>query len=440
MQPVHDTFAHIGIVFNKILDSWLNNSVSPTLEDGFNSTDTNDINNEKPTTRSLPTHGSALIIRMEGSNETAGMAAPPPEIVSTETPVNSTSVRIEVNNVPTTSVDLGIGDASARQDSMSIAREAHEETTARQDSMSAGIVSQEDATARQDSMSIARKAHNGETAARQDSMSIAGIVSQEDATARQDSMSITRKAHNGETTARRDSMSIAGTVNENHLALMTDALTGQRYALHDERQETCNVPVNDPLRRTVNNITQRQPVDPMGYANMGYRKAVITIAPFPIWLSMASEGDICLFHSTLHVKEKTKLIQLPTVQASTLQVHVYRTKWLSLEFDWQINSIVGTFEYPTMQLQFDRIFRYTFARESTYIVQYRGSMPRFDTYVSIPKSSCQRLDVNGQMPKPQSSGLYTRDFTVQSKNRRTFISNANLLVYRVTISSSKWYY
>ena len=91
MQPVHDTFAHIGIVFDKILDSWLNDSVSPALEDGFNSTDTNDINNEKPTTRSLPTHGSALI-RMEGSNETAGIAAPPPEIVSTETPVNSTSV------------------------------------------------------------------------------------------------------------------------------------------------------------------------------------------------------------------------------------------------------------------------------------------------------------------------------------------------------------
>ena len=85
MQPVHDTFAHIGIVFDKILDSWLNNSVSPALEDGFNSTDTNDINNEKPTTRSLPTHGSTLIcmeaptttslpthgstlIRMEGSN------------------------------------------------------------------------------------------------------------------------------------------------------------------------------------------------------------------------------------------------------------------------------------------------------------------------------------------------------------------------------------
>ena len=182
-------------------------------------------------------------------------------------------------------MDLGIGDASARQDSMSIARKAHEETTARQDSMS-----------------------------------IAGIVSQEDATARQDSMSIARKAHNGETTARQDSMSIAGTVNENHLAIMTDALTGQRYALHDERQETCNVPVNDPLRRTVNNITQHQPVDPMGYANMGYRKAVITIAPFPIRLSMASEGDICLFQSTLHVKEKSKLIQLPTMQATTLQV------------------------------------------------------------------------------------------------------------------------
>ena len=153
MQPVHDTFAYIGIVFDKILDSWLNNSVSPTLEDGFNSTDTNDINNEKPTTRSLPTHGSTLIrmeapttrslpthgstlIRMEGSNETAGMAAPPPELVRTKTPVNSTSVRIEVNSVPATSVDLGIGDASARQDSMSIARKAHEETTARQDSMS----------------------------------------------------------------------------------------------------------------------------------------------------------------------------------------------------------------------------------------------------------------------------------------------------------------
>ena len=85
MQPVHDTFTHIGILFDKILDSWLNNSVSPALEDGFNSTDTNDINNEKPTTRSLPTHGSTLIcmeaptttslpthgstlIRMEGSN------------------------------------------------------------------------------------------------------------------------------------------------------------------------------------------------------------------------------------------------------------------------------------------------------------------------------------------------------------------------------------
>ena len=86
MQPVHDTFAHIGIVFDKILDSWLNNSVSPALEDGFDSTDTNDINNEKPTTRSLPTHGSTLI-RMEGSNETAGT----PEIVSTETPMKSTS-------------------------------------------------------------------------------------------------------------------------------------------------------------------------------------------------------------------------------------------------------------------------------------------------------------------------------------------------------------
>ena len=88
--------------------------------------------------------------------------------------------------------------------------------------------------------------------------------------------------------------------------------------------------MNDPLRRTVNNITQHQPVDPMGYANMGYRKAVITIAPFPIRLSMASEGDICLFQSTLHVKEKSKLIQLPTVQASMLQVlFIERNGYLS---------------------------------------------------------------------------------------------------------------
>ena len=66
MQPVHDTFAHIGIVFDKILDSWLNDSVSPALEDGLNITDNNDINNEKHTT-SLHTHGSEVIC-MEGSN------------------------------------------------------------------------------------------------------------------------------------------------------------------------------------------------------------------------------------------------------------------------------------------------------------------------------------------------------------------------------------
>ena len=120
---MHDTFAHMGIVFDKILDSWLNDSVSLALEDSFNNTDTNDINKEKPAT-SLPTHGSALI-RMEGSNETGGTAAPPPEIVSTKMPVNSTSMRIEKSNVPTTSVDLGNSDASTRQDSTSIARNEH---------------------------------------------------------------------------------------------------------------------------------------------------------------------------------------------------------------------------------------------------------------------------------------------------------------------------
>ena len=134
MQPVHDTFAHMGIVIRKKEDTWSNISESPALEDGLNTTDANEVNNEQPAT-SLSTHVSALI-RMEGSNKTSGMAAPPPEIVRTETPVISTSVRIEVNNVSATSVDLGIGDASARQDSMSIARKAHEETTARQDSMS----------------------------------------------------------------------------------------------------------------------------------------------------------------------------------------------------------------------------------------------------------------------------------------------------------------
>ena len=64
------------------------------------------------------------------------MAAPPPEIVSTETPVNSTSVRIEESNVPATSVDLGNGDASARQDSTSIARNEHARIITVQDSMS----------------------------------------------------------------------------------------------------------------------------------------------------------------------------------------------------------------------------------------------------------------------------------------------------------------
>ena len=79
---------------------------------------------------------------MEVTNETARVASPSLEIVRTETPVISISVSMEVNNVPATSVDLGIRDASVRQDSMSIARKAHhDETTARQDSMSiAGIV------------------------------------------------------------------------------------------------------------------------------------------------------------------------------------------------------------------------------------------------------------------------------------------------------------
>ena len=73
---------------------------------------------------------------MKGSNETAGMAALPPEIVSTKTPVNSTSVRIEEINVPTTSVNLGNGDASTRQDSSSIARNEHTGISTVQVSMS----------------------------------------------------------------------------------------------------------------------------------------------------------------------------------------------------------------------------------------------------------------------------------------------------------------
>jgi len=194
------------------------------------------------------------------------MAAPPPELVSTETPVNSTTVLIEVNNVPATSVDLGIGDASARQDSMSIARKAHEETTAKQDSMS-----------------------------------IAGIVSQEDAT------------------ARRDSMSIAGTAyNENHLAIMTDSPTSQGYAIHDESNARRQAKVKDasaPMGYA--NVDNSRAI----YSSASYPNHII---------SLASEGDTsdendhhhCKNPSGIKVKfkEESKSIQLPIMQASKFQV------------------------------------------------------------------------------------------------------------------------
>ena len=194
------------------------------------------------------------------------MAAPPPELVSTETPVNSTTVLIEVNNVPATSVDLGIGDASARQDSMSIARKAHEETTAKQDSIS-----------------------------------IASIVSQEDAT------------------ARRDSMSIAGTAyNENHLAIMTDSPTSQGYAIHDESNARRQAKVKDasaPMGYA--NVDNSRAI----YSSASYPNHII---------SLASEGDTsdendhhhCKNPSGIKVKfkEESKSIQLPIMQASKFQV------------------------------------------------------------------------------------------------------------------------
>ena len=186
MQSVHDTFAHMGIEFDKIQDSWLNDIASPALEDGLNSTDTNDINNEKPAT-SLPTQGSAIIC-MEGSNKTARMASPL-EIVSTKTSVNITlSVRIEDNKTYLAHhLWIWVLKMHLRNRTQCPLQEKY-----------------------------IRKQLRDRT------QCPLWIVSQEDATARQ------------------DSTSNAVTVNENHLAIMTGALTGQQYALHDERQETCS--------------------------------------------------------------------------------------------------------------------------------------------------------------------------------------------------------
>jgi len=74
---------------------------------------------------------------------------------------------------------------------------------------------------------------------------------------------------------------------------------------------------------------------------------------------------------------------------------------------------------PTLQLQFNRRpFHYTFARESLCTKNYRGSMLRFDTYVSMPERSRQRLYVYGCLHQLLYSGFYAQDLLVQKYQRQ----------------------
>jgi hypothetical protein len=173
-----------------------------------------------------------------------------------------------------------------------------------------------DVSARQDSMSIARKAHHGETTARQDSMSIAGIV-YNGALPADNPLGPNSEAQLSSARERdmpnepmNDPLRLMG--DEKDEATMTDSLMSQGYSIHYERNAKRDARANDASA-------------PMGYANMENSRAIEFIASYPNhFISVVSEGDVSDendHHQCQHLS-KAKSSQLPTMQASKLQVHV----------------------------------------------------------------------------------------------------------------------
>ena len=79
--------------------------------------------------------------------------------------------------------------------------------------------------------------------------------------------------------------------------------------------------------------------------------------------------------------------------ATSSTYYFYNSESNDSQVTWQTKTTRWS-KTTTLQLQFNRrTFHYTFARESPCAKNCRGSMPRFDTYVSMPKRSRQRLYV-----------------------------------------------
>jgi hypothetical protein len=113
---------------------------------------------------------------------------------------------------------------------------------------------------------------------------------------------------------------------------MTDSPKSQGYAIHDERNARREARVKDAST-------------PMGYANVDNSRAINSSASYPNHIiSLASEGDTsdendhqdCQNPSGIKVKfkEESKSMQLPIMQASTLQV-------LSIERNGDLSNSIG---------------------------------------------------------------------------------------------------